>query len=97
MIKQTLYPTNPKLLNEIDKELARAMIDDEDTLNEILESQVENDTVEQPVTLDTQQEHPPITNADDLVTHMKEMVEQGYTVEQIKSLHPELKDLFNRE
>jgi hypothetical protein len=90
-------PTNPKLLSEIDKELARAMIDDEDTLNEILESQVENDTVEQPVTLDTQQEHPPITNADDLVTHMKEMVEQGYTVEQIKSLHPELKDLFNRE
>jgi len=40
--------------------------------------------------------HGPVTSADDLVTHLREMVESGYTDEEIKSLHPELAQLFNR-
>ena len=39
-------------------------------------------------------QHMPVTSADDLVTHLREMVEAGYTDEEIKSLHPELGQLF---
>lgn len=39
--------------------------------------------------------HAPVTSADDLVTHLRQMVEAGYTDEEIKSLHPELAQLFN--
>jgi hypothetical protein len=40
-------------------------------------------------------QHAPVTSADDLVTHLREMVEAGYTDDEIKSLHPELAQLFN--
>ena len=40
--------------------------------------------------------HPNVTNADDLVKHLREMISEGYTDEQIKQLHPELAQLFNR-
>lgn len=39
--------------------------------------------------------HAPVTSADDLVAHLREMVQAGYTDEEIKSLHPELAQLFN--
>jgi hypothetical protein len=39
--------------------------------------------------------HGPVTDAQDLVTHLREMVEQGYTNEQIMTLHPEIAELFN--
>jgi ABC-type oligopeptide transport system ATPase subunit len=39
--------------------------------------------------------HAPVTSADDLVIHLRQMVEAGYTDEEIKSLHPELAQLFN--
>jgi hypothetical protein len=40
--------------------------------------------------------HPSVTTPDDLVKHLREMIDQGYTDEQIKELHPELAQLFNR-
>lgn len=40
--------------------------------------------------------HDPVISADNLVKHMREMIEQGFTDEQIKELHPELAELFNR-
>ena len=89
-------PTNTKLLAEIDRELAKAMIDDEDTLNEIIESQVEMDTVEQPVIQDNQT-HPTLTSTADMVKHLREMIEQGYTNDQIMELHPELSQLFSED
>lgn len=39
-------------------------------------------------------QHAPVTNQDDLVAHLREMVQAGYTDEEIKSLHPELAQLF---
>jgi len=44
----------------------------------------------------TEMQHPPVTSLDDLVMHLRSMVEEGYTDEQIKQLHPELAALFNR-
>jgi len=41
-------------------------------------------------------EHPPVTSANDLIAHLREMVQQGYTDEEIQQLHPELAQLFNR-
>lgn len=38
--------------------------------------------------------HPPVTNKEDLVRHMREMIEQGYSNQQIIELHPELATLF---
>lgn len=40
--------------------------------------------------------HDPVTSPDDLVSHLREMIEQGMTDEQIKELHPEIAELFNR-
>jgi len=40
-------------------------------------------------------QHTPVTTADDLVSHLREMVEAGYTDEEIKTTHPELAQLFN--
>lgn len=40
-------------------------------------------------------QHTPVTNTDDLVAHLREMVLAGYTDEEIKTLHPELAGLFN--
>ena len=40
--------------------------------------------------------HPSVGNPDQLVSHLREMIEQGYSDEEIKNLHPELAQLFNR-
>jgi len=39
--------------------------------------------------------HGPVQSPEDLVTHLREMVETGYTDQQILQLHPELQGLFN--
>lgn len=44
--------------------------------------------------LQTDMVHTPITNTQDLVQHMRDMVLQGYTNEQILELHPELATMF---
>lgn len=47
----------------------------------------------QPKNLD--QPHPPMQSKDSLVSHMREMIEQGYTDEEIKQVHPEMDSYFN--
>ena len=84
-------PENPKLLEEIDIMLAKALITDEDKLAEIMDGQ------QQAPALQTDMVHKTITNPTDLINHMREMTEQGYTTEQILNLHPELAGFFNRE
>jgi len=81
-------PENPELLKQIDIMLAKALITDEDTLEAVIEDQEQ-----QPI--DTEMAHTPISNPTQLVEHMKQMVEQGYTTEQILNLHPELSAMFN--
>lgn len=39
-------------------------------------------------------QHPPVTNKEALVLHLRQMIEQGYTNQQILELHPELATLF---
>lgn len=46
------------------------------------------------MTLPNQMQHPAVTSTQDLVSHMREMIEQGYTNQQIIDLHPELAGLF---
>ena len=45
----------------------------------------------------TQMTHPPMENPADMVKHMREMIEQGFTNEQILELHPEIKQFFEGE
>lgn len=82
-------PENGELLKEIDIMLAKALITDEDTLERVIEGQ------EQTQPLQTEMTHPRATNPTQLVEHMKEMIAQGYTTEQIIQLHPELSEMFN--
>lgn len=39
--------------------------------------------------------HTPIQSVEQLITHMREMMDQGYTNEQIVELHPEMAQFFN--
>ncbi len=82
-------PENPKLLEEIDNMLASALVKDDDRLAEIKEAQ------NTPAVLNTTMQHPRLTSATDMVAHMREMLEQGYSNEQIMELHPEISELFN--
>ena len=95
--KKTL-PQNPKLLTELDRMLAKALITDEDILQEVLEDQ--QNTVAAPegaeqqgLTSPDETTHTEQTTAAGLVSHLREMVAQNYTDEQILELHPELKKI----
>jgi len=81
-------PANDKLLNEIDNMLARALVKDDDKLAEIIAAQ-------QTPVLTTDMQHPPMTTPEDMIAHMRAMVQEGYTDEQIKQLHPEISEFFN--
>ena len=95
-------PQNPALLSELDKMLARALVDDEDDLLEILEDQREQNSVAAPEGAEQsagqaspdEMTHTQQTTAPGLVSHLREMIAQGYTNEQILEMHPELSQLF---
>jgi len=80
-------PANTKLLEEIDNMLASALVNDEDKLAEIKEAQ------QTPADMTTA--HTPMKTPEQMVEHMRAMVEQGYTNEQIMELHPEILDYFS--
>ena len=69
--------------------LAKALITDEDVLERVIADQQNTQT------LNTEMQHPAMTNPTELVTHMKEMLDQGYTTEQILELHPEISAMFD--
>lgn len=81
-------PANDKLISEIDNMLASALVKDEDKLAEIVEAQ-------QTPVLNTAMQHPPMTTPEDMIAHMRAMVNEGYTDEQIKQLHPEISEFFD--
>ena len=39
-------------------------------------------------------QHTPVQNTDDMIKHLREMIEAGHTDEEIKNLHPELPTTF---
>jgi hypothetical protein len=73
---------NPGIIKDIDLEIYRTIFEEE------YEDQ-------QSVGAQTELVHEAITNPQDLVTHLREMIDQGYTNEQILELHPELSGLIN--
>ena len=74
--------TSPELIQHIDKEIANW-----------LEVELEGTSdAPKPINL---AEHPPVENIDDMVAHLRSMVAEGYTDQQIKDTHPELARLFN--
>tara|TARA_X000001382_G_scaffold124649_1_gene109379 strand:- start:328 stop:819 length:492 start_codon:yes stop_codon:yes gene_type:complete len=83
-------PANTELVKEMDIMLAKALITDEDVLERVIEAQQVRQI---PTRIGAT--HTPMTSPTQMVEHMKEMVEQGYTTEQILELHPEIAGFFN--
>ncbi len=79
---------NQFINDEIDKKLYRTIMEDE-------AMDVPEQQAQQP--LQTEMQHPPMENVSALVTHMREMIEQGYTNEQIIELHPEMAKYFGED
>jgi hypothetical protein len=73
---------DPILNAEIEDRMLRIIVD-EDRYNE-LKSAPPKDVIV----------HRPVMGAADLVTHLREMVQVGYTDEEILALHPEIETLF---
>jgi len=73
---------NPILRTEIEDRMLQLLVD-EDRYEE-LTTQPQKDVVV----------HRPITGADDLVTHLRDMIAAGYTDEEIIGLHPEIANFF---
>ena len=80
-------PTDPMVIDKIDKMVLETIT--EKSYDEVQKMYDENKPAKDKV------QHAPVTNPDDLVKHLREMVDAGYTDEEIKSLHPELAQLFN--
>ena len=51
----------------------------------------------QPPPLKLDMVHPPMESAEDMIKHMRDMVNEGYTDEQILEIHPEIKNFFDNE
>lgn len=82
---------NSSFQNYINEETARLMIENEEDLQIVIDSMAPKSQV--PV--DTSMPHPPMKNPGDMVMHMRKMVEQGYSDQQILELHPEIKNFFD--
>ena len=62
----------------LDQKVKELLAKDEDEFNEMMANKPAEMT------------HPPIQNVDQMIAHLRDMISQGYTDEQIKQLHPEL-------
>jgi len=82
---KNLATADPGTKNIVNNKIKEILAKDEDELDEMI----------QPQPLNTTMTHPPMTNTDDMIKHMREMLEQGYTDEQIKQLHPEMEQFFS--
>jgi len=83
--KANEFVTVPMLQKEIQKQVAKLLVEDEVTLNQILTS------IDQPV-MNNSVVHPTQT-PDTVLEHIEEMISQGFTDEQIKVMHPEIVDV----
>ena len=81
---------NSSFQNYINEETARLLIENEEDLQIVIDSMAPKS--EMP--LDTNMPHPPMETPGDMVMHMRKMVEQGYSDQQILELHPEIKKFF---
>jgi ribosomal silencing factor RsfS len=85
-IAKDAKPADPMIVEKIDRMILETIT--EKTYDEVkeamAEAQPEKDLMQ----------HTPITDLNDMVMHLRKMVQAGYTDEEIKSLHPELAQLF---
>ena len=75
-------PSSPVINREIDNLLLKTLVSEERF--EELTTQPQLDAVV----------HTPVNSAPELIKHLKEMFEAGYTEQQILDLHPEIPELF---
>jgi len=76
----------PDVKQVIDSKIKEILAKDPQELEQM------NQNMVKPAMADMQ--HPPVSNKEQLVAHMREMIQQGYTNQQILDLHPELAGLF---
>ena len=81
-------PNDPAIKQKIDEKIIDVIETDEDEKEKFLEGRQQ---------LQTTTQHPPITDLDGMLAHLTEMIQQGYSTDQIKQLHPELAQLFGQE
>lgn len=74
--------TDPILNKEVEDQMLKLIVDEE-RYNEI-KAMPPKDTIV----------HVPVTSSNDLVKHLRDMVNAGYSDEEILALHPEIADLF---
>ena len=65
--------------------------------NRIYETITEEPIEDMPAPRKDLVQHAPVSSPDDLVSHLREMIQAGYTDDEIKNLHPELNELFEQE
>lgn len=85
--------TNTAMNAEIDRRIMETIIDNPDEYREFEQN------IQEPLSGGKDEEeieHPEVGSAEQLVSHLREMINEGYTNEQIQELHPELGRLFNR-
>lgn len=80
---------SPVLNYEVEKQMLRILVDDDDKFQQL---QGELDRTFNAVSVEEAMVHPTLT-AENAEEHVNEMVEQGYSPEEIETLHPELNNL----
>ncbi len=81
-------PADPVIKQKIDEKIIDVIETDEDLRQAFI------DKMNEPAPATTMT-HTPMNTPEDMIKHMREMVEQGFTNEQIMELHPEIKNFFN--
>ena len=94
---------DPKINDYIDQKLLRTLTEDETEFEEVMSETAQPMpampmATEQPAPaqppLKLDMPHPPMENAADMVQHMRDMIREGYTNEQILDIHPEIFQFF---
>ncbi len=85
-------PEDPAIKQKIDEKIIDIIETDEDLRQEFIDKM--NEVQPQ---LNTTTTHSAMTSPNDMIKHMREMIEQGYTDDQIKQLHPEIENYFKGE
>lgn len=75
----------PDIKDIIDMKVKEVLAKDENELEDMMTRTPPQDAM---------MTHPPMTNPQDMIKHVREMVEQGFTNEQILELHPEIQQFF---
>ena len=92
MAKET-KPVDERINNFIDQKLLKTLAQDEKQYNEIMAQQDEiTQPTQTPLKLDMA--HTEMVNPADMIQHMRDMIQEGYTNTQILDIHPEINEFF---